>query len=1063
MKTTKLMKIKKIFLGLSCALLFIVAGFAKDVYISPNNDGTQDELIIPLSIKDKRYISEWELVIQDDKENVVKRMGNKNRSDDSADTFFRGLTSGDGAKAFFKNVGSAFAPKKGVDVPSVVRWNGVMDNGEVAPDGKYSYFFRAADDNGNFAQSKSHYVIVDSTVPQIAVVQPSESAKIFGSGSKPVLSIKQSGSKEDLWKGTISDSSGNVVKTFIWEDSEPLSIEWDGQDDSGNHVNEGVYSYQVTATDKAGNTSRPAGVNNIIYDAIPRTASINLEGSPFSPGTSSKKSNLAIKIDVPNQNGMTEWKIQVLDAKNKAVKTWSGVENVPANISFDGRDDNGSIIADGDYTFALNVDYNNGQNPKSSMKFAVDTKAPFVNVACDSDMLSPDNDGNKDTIAFSQSGSKESLWQAYIVRQDGTIVKTWNFVGLPPENLVWNGIGDDKKLATPGIYYYEISSTDEAGNEFVSDKNRATFTLDVSKTYVVLHQEYDAFSPNTESSHPALALVPIVKSESGVESYKLEVKDAKGKIVKTWSDEANVPSVFEWNGLDDEGKRCEDGTYSISLRVTSKNGNVTSTSPQSVVIDRKAPEIAKFNVDYTIFNPNGDGKKDEVKFDIKTSTEDVWKVSIKNEKGKEVVQKVWTKNPVNFAWDGTDSNGSKLIDGNYTVELSSTDAAGNTTSASNIVSIDTRPVKAFITAENEAFSPLATGKKENQLFTIMATPSDGIESWSVSIMANDGKVVKEWSTATQEDLPESISWNGVVSTDKDGNPVVANGSYIAKMDIVYAKGDEISSSTSSFICVANEPSLKVQTAPKYFSPDNDGLDDDLFIKLKCESVLPLSSWKFEVFAPGEKENEKGPLFWKVGGDSTVTDRLTWDGWSNVGKSERVQSATDYRYEFTVSDSIGLTSKVEGVIPVDVLVIRDGDLLKIQIPSIVFRSNAADFGVVGEKLPDGSVITNGLTKEQKANNEKVLKRIAEILNKFKEYNIVIEGHANNISGTLEEGEKDIPLSEKRAEFVKSRLVKYGISSSRLETVGRGGTQPIVVPGNDPNTAWKNRRVEFILQK
>ena len=195
----------------------------------------------------------------------------------------------------------------------------------------------------------------------------------------------------------------------------------------------------------------------------------------------------------------------------------------------------------------------------------------------------------------------------------------------------------------------------------------------------------------------------------------------------------------------------------------------------------------------------------------------------------------------------------------------------------------------------------------------------------------------------------------------------------------------------------------------------------------------------------------------------MTDRLTWDGWSNVGKSERVQSATDYKYEFTVTDSIGLTSVVEGVIPVDVLVIRDGEFLKIQIPSIVFRSDAADFGVVGEKLSDGTVISKGITKEQKANNEKVLKRIAEILNKFKEYNIVIEGHANNISGTLEEGEKDIPLSEKRAEFVKTRLVKYGINASRLETVGRGGTQPIVVPGNDPSTAWKNRRVEFILQK
>ena len=109
--------------------------------------------------------------------------------------------------------------------------------------------------------------------------------------------------------------------------------------------------------------------------------------------------------------------------------------------------------------------------------------------------------------------------------------------------------------------------------------------------------------------------------------------------------------------------------------------------------------------------------------------------------------------------------------------------------------------------------------------------------------------------------------------------------------------------------------------------------------------------------------------------------------------------------------------------------------------------------------------NKRTKEQKANNEKVLKRIAEILNKFKEYNIILEGHTNNISGTEEEGNnpRDIELSKARAEFVKARLVKYGINASRLETVGRGGSQPIVSPGNDKSTNWKNKRVEFILQK
>ena len=57
---------------------------------------------------------------------------------------------------------------------------------------------------------------------------------------------------------------------------------------------------------------------------------------------------------------------------------------------------------------------------------------------------------------------------------------------------------------------------------------------------------------------------------------------------------------------------------------------------------------------------------------------------------------------------------------------------------------------------------------------------------------------------------------------------------------------------------------------------------------------------------------------------------------------------------------------------------------------------------------------------------------------------------------------IPLSAKRAEFVKDYLVKKGINASRLSTVGKGGTE-LVVDYKDKDNNWKNRRVEFILEK
>ena len=195
--------------------------------------------------------------------------------------------------------------------------------------------------------------------------------------------------------------------------------------------------------------------------------------------------------------------------------------------------------------------------------------------------------------------------------------------------------------------------------------------------------------------------------------------------------------------------------------------------------------------------------------------------------------------------------------------------------------------------------------------------------------------------------------------------------------------------------------------------------------------------------------------------------MIWDGRGNDG--DTVLSATDYSYEFTVTDDLGMTSSVSGVIKIDVLVIIDGDKLKIQVPSITFRGDAADFCLNGEIDSNGKKVTNGITKEQKESNEKVIKRIAEILKKFDDYHITVEGNSNPVTNLAAEATEDgywgralIPLSQERAEYVVSRLIKYGVPKSKLSAKGNGAQNIIADPKDDANK-WKNRRVDFILTK
>ena len=176
---------KKILIsGLLFAAVTVFAA-AEPKYISPNSDGIQDELVIPMKISDKRYVQGWSLVIMDSNHNVVRTIENKIARPTKL-TF----------KAFFKQL---FTPKQGVTVPESVTWNGAMNNGETAPDGTYFYYITATDDNGNTGKTKEYEVVIDTVAPDVELSQPSD--KIFGEGAKSALKIKQTGSVEDEWVG----------------------------------------------------------------------------------------------------------------------------------------------------------------------------------------------------------------------------------------------------------------------------------------------------------------------------------------------------------------------------------------------------------------------------------------------------------------------------------------------------------------------------------------------------------------------------------------------------------------------------------------------------------------------------------------------------------------------------------------------------------------------------------------------------------------------------------------------------------------------------------------------
>jgi len=1035
--------IQKIIRPFSVGLLFffvfgsfsIFAQMRAPIYISPNNDGVQDELNIPLSIQEKRYVSEWTFVVTDAEGNIVRTIGNKVALPESL-TF----------SSFFKQL---ITPKQGVLIPESITWNGIMDSGETAPDGTYNYYVTAADDNANVSKTPLYTVVVDNTAPIVEITQPAVAAKTFGVGSKPDLSIPQTGSKEDLWIAEIIDNTGNAVRTTRWQNAEPSTYVWDGKDNNGIAVSEGVYTYRVSAADRAGNVSDPAHVTNIIYDAIPRAVNMMVQGSPFSPNNDDVQDTISILPSMSTSAGLLNWSIDVKNTAGTTVYSFGDAEEPPTTITFDGKTSNGRTLADGDYQLVFTASFSNGQESVINRNITVDNTPPSAVVRADKSIFSPDGDGRLDTLTVSQEGSKEKTWTGALIDEANNTVKTWVFGETPPSRIEWDGVTDDGQIVD-GFYKYVLSSTDLAGN--TGTALTSAVELNTGTTEVIITVLPKAFSPNGDQIQDTLTFTPLIRTETGIAKYELTILDASGNILRTFSENRSIPSALTWNGLSDDGVRATDGMYTASLYTLSNNGSEATITTPPFELDTVYPEVT-VTTPFQLFSPNDDGNKDALTLSIQASTETLWSANISDSENKSVRSFTWEDKAQTFDWDGKDEAGNIVADGTYSFSIESTDAAGNAVEAviANI-EVDNRKATAYVTVEREAFSPNGDGYLDDQEFAIRTTVADGIDSWAFTIVDNTtGKTVREWNQNDQTDVPATIMWDGATS---DGT--IAAGILTANLTLDYTKGDIVSVTTSTFLCSVTSPQLTVRTAPEYFSPDNDGIDDDLFISLQGNSIVPFTSWSFEI-----KDPQNGTTFWQTSGKASITERIIWDGRSNTG--ELVQSAIDYPYTFTVTDSLGMTSTVEGIIPVDVLVIRIGDVLKMQVPAIIFRSDNADFMGKGED-PE-----RGLEQSVIDNNLRVLKRIAEILNKFSDYNVVIEGHANNLSGTEQEEISTargniplVPLSEERAETVKDILVSYGVAQNRLSTLGMGGRVPVAAR-NDRDNWWKNRRVEFILEK
>jgi len=115
------------------------------------------------------------------------------------------------------------------------------------------------------------------------------------------------------------------------------------------------------------------------------------------------------------------------------------------------------------------------------------------------------------------------------------------------------------------------------------------------------------------------------------------------------------------------------------------------------------------------------------------------------------------------------------------------------------------------------------------------------------------------------------------------------------------------------------------------------------------------------------------------------------------------------------------------------------------------------------ITEGKFVTSGILFDVNSDKIKpqsygVMKDIANVITENSSVKVKIIGHTDSDGKDAD----NLSLSKRRAESVKASLIKdFGIDASRLETDGKGSSQPVDT-NNTAEGKANNRRVEFIKQ-
>lgn len=735
--------------------------------------------------------------------------------------------------------------------------------------------------------------------------------------------------------GYFAFGAGFSGKLKLFKDSPTdIDISYALQNQSFNGVDEWAHSVNVS-------------VAWGIYDDVKPEAKATPHHLYFSPNTDGSQDEERIALDIRDNTLVDGWEVTVSDSAGKTVKTWKSLEKlqlrtlnffkflekifsrkqqveIPAEIVWDGRDDSGKPMPDGDYTYRLLTwDENNNTNRDQKGAIIIDTVIPKLAASAQTSVFSPNGDGAKDELSVSvQTANFKDIdrFKVYVKDTHGSIVRSFDYGNKPPQSFAWDGKDNNGQPVPEGEYSVIMFIENPAGNN-VQDRI-AGIRLVTNYQTVELDLKNAAFSPSV-SGQNTVTFRTKLSDDRGLESWSFRVYGANGPAVREIRGEKGLPDEIVWDGKDNGKKVLPDGDYTCDLELFFDSGNHPVTSKRSVRIDATPPKV-NVKPEYLSFSPNGDGKQDTLSFAQTALGEDndALELKIADLSGNIVYYNKYEKKefPSNFTWNGLDRNLAPLPEGRYTLTVEGTDAVGNrsVTSVRDIL-LKTGLEKVSVQSDVAAISPTNSMANNRAVFIPAVSSKDGIVSFTVEVRNEGNAPVRTFKSA---DFTNRVEWDG----RDDGGRLVKDGTYYYTLKVRYNYGDEPQSAAKPLRVKASMPELSVSADTRIFSPNGDGVRDTIVFSQKAANA-DKSDIHEAVIADRSGRPVKSYQW-----TGAVPKEISWDGRDDKGKNAEPGI---YSYIMTGTDVAG--NRTMRTIP-DIKLVREFEKLTFAGEGKAFSPN-----------------------------------------------------------------------------------------------------------------------------